>query len=101
RSEATEGGDRKPGARSRPELGAQNPERELRLGADRGHRLGPGAAVLRRVRGCVSREERTLAVGEQRGGRMLGVEVLESAHSELVAQLGMRRAADPKRMPGA
>ena len=32
---------------------------------------------------------------------MLSVEVLEPARGELVAQLGMGRAADPERMPGA
>src|SRR6185436_5016779 len=36
-----------------------------------------------------------------RRGRMVGVQVLEPAPGELLAELGVRRAADPERMPGA
>ena len=61
-------------------------------------RLGPSSAAFasRRVG-----EERALAVRERRRRRVLGVQVLEPARGELVAELRVRRPADPERMPGA
>ena len=44
-------------------------------------------------------QERRLAVGERGRRRQLGVQVLEAARGELVAEQGVRRAADPERMP--
>ena len=46
-------------------------------------------------------QERGFAVREQRAGRMLGVEVLEPALCEVVAELGVGRASNPQRVPRA
>jgi hypothetical protein len=45
------------------------------------------------------KEEGGLAVGEDGSARVLGVQVLESARREVVAQEPARGAADPERMP--
>ena len=92
---------------SRPELGRQHAE--ARVG--RGHELlelaPPGRAVAGRVTielGDVvlerRRQERCSAIGEERAGRQVGVEVLEAVTRQVVAQLGVGRRAREERMPG-
>ena len=84
----------------RPQLGTQYAEDELCIRADLGHRRRPRSSVLGGVGAGVRREERAAPVRERRRGRMLRVQVLEPAGGELVSQLGMRRPADPERVPG-
>ena len=48
-----------------------------------------------------AQEERALAVRERGRRREVGVQVLEAVPRELVAELRMRRPADPERMPRA
>jgi len=45
------------------------------------------------------REERSRAIGEQRAGRVLGVEVLEAVPREVLGQLPRRRRAREERVP--
>ena len=63
----------------------------------------PGAwrLELLGVRVGGSQQEGALAVREERRGRQLGVQVLEPASRELLAQLRVRSPADPERVPGA
>ena len=99
---------REPSAGARPQLRTEDPERQISVGHELGQHPAPGVAVAR----CVPvklggvpvgarRQERRLSVREEGRGRVLGVQVLEAALGKLVAQFGVRRAADPQRMPGA
>ena len=88
----------------RPELGAEQPEREVGVRHEPGEQLAPRGAVagrvaveLRGVRVGAAEQERRLAVGERGRRRQLGVQVLEAARGELVAE--QRRA--PRRRPRA
>src|SRR3984893_4062513 len=92
----------------RPELGAEDTEHELGLRADARDRFSPGLAVtfsvaleLRCVRVGAGREEDAFAVREQRAGRVLCVQVLQSTLRERRPELRVRRTTDPERMPGA
>ena len=92
----------------RPQFGAEHAEHELRLRTDACDRLPPGCPVtcresveLRCVCVGVRREERAVAVREQRARWVLGVQVLQAALGQSRPELGMRRAADPEWMPGA
>ena len=85
----------------RPELGAEHAEREVGVREEALEHAGPLGAELVRVRLGGAQEERRFAVGVRGRGRQLGVEVLETARRELVAELRVRRAADPERVPRA
>ena len=96
------------GARSRPELGAEHAEREIGVREELVEHPLPGGAVavvvaieLRAVRVGRAEQKRRLAVREERRGRVVRVQILEPARGEVVAELGVRRAADPERVPGA
>ena len=65
------------------------------------HARATRAAELRRVRLGGAQQERRLAVREQRARRQLGVQVLEPARGQVVAEQRVRGAADPERVPGA
>ena len=90
----------------RPDLGAEQPEREVGVRHEPVEQLAPRGPVARRVavelgrvRVGAAEQERRLAVGERGGRRQLGVQVLEAARGELVAEQRVGRAADPERMP--
>ena len=85
----------------RPELGAEHAEREVGVREEPLEDAGPLRAELARVALGVAQQERRVAVGERRRGRQLGVQILEPARRELVAELRVRGAADPERMPRA
>jgi pyrroline-5-carboxylate reductase len=59
------------------------------------------AVELGRVLVGGAEEERRLAVGKERGGRVVGVDVLEPVPGEVATELGVRSAADPEWMPRA
>ena len=84
-----------------PELRAEDPEGEVGVREEAREHARPLRAELACVPLGVAEEERGLAVRE--GGRrgQVRVEVLEPARRELAAELGVRGAADPERMPGA
>ena len=99
-------GERGPGGR--PQLGAEDAEGEVGVRHEAGHDLPPCSAVavgvpveLGRVPVGVGGEERGDAVGVQRPGRMLGVQILEPVGAESLAELRMGRPADPEGMPRA
>jgi len=95
-------------AGARPELRAEDAERELRLGAEAVDRRPPRVAVaggvsleLGRIAVSARRQERALSVRVERPRRVLRVEVLETALCELLAEQRMGRTPDPEWMPGA
>ncbi len=90
---------REPGAR--PELRAEHAEREVGVREEPLEHAGPLGPELARVALRVAQQEGRLAVGKRRPGRQLGVEVLEPARREIVAEQRVRGAADPERMPRA
>ena len=92
----------------RPQLGAEDPEREVGIREELGEQRLPGVAVavlvaveLGGVRLGGAQQERALAVREERPRRQLRVQVLEPVPREVVAELRVRGAADPERMPRA
>src|SRR5262249_31715519 len=92
---------------SRPELGAEHSKRQIGVRIESVEHRSPGVAVARpvtlelnRVRVGAAEQKRRLAVREERRRREVGVRVLEPALGELVAQLRVRRPADPERVPG-
>jgi hypothetical protein len=85
----------------RPELGAEDAERELGVREEPVEHARPLGAELLRVFLRRAREEGGAAVRECGRRRQHGVQVLEAAHLEIRAELGVRGAADPERMPGA
>ena len=85
----------------RPQLGSEHAEGEVRRREERLDRAAPLLAQLGDVRLGRAQEKGRLAVRKERGCRVLRVQVLEPAGGELVAELGVSRAADPERMPGA
>ena len=105
-----------PAQRLHAERRARRPTRaRCRAARTRGRRSGrtrratdchaapsPGAwrSNSARVRVGGAKQERRLAVRIGRAGREVGVQVLEPAGGEVVAEQGVRRAADPERMPG-
>ena len=90
---------RERGARPRPELGAEQAEGEVGVREEAFEHAVPLLAELSRVALRVAQQEGGLAV--RKGGRrgQVGVEVLEAALGELVAELRVRGAADPERVP--
>ena len=89
-----------------PQLGAEHAEREVGVREELGEHVAPRLAVaapvpleLLGVAVGAAEQERCLAVGEGRGGRVLGVQVLEPARGEVVAELRMRRTAHPEGVP--
>ncbi len=91
----------------RPELRAEHPEGEVGVGEEPVEHGEPGGAVtgleaveLGGVRVGGAQQERRLAVRKQRRRRMLGVQILETVTGEVAAEPGVRRAADPERVPG-
>jgi hypothetical protein len=106
-TEAAVGLHPEPGSGGRPELRAEHAEREVGVGHELAHGAVPGGAVAGRVAlefldvGLVrGREEDALAVGKERAGRQLGVEVLEPARVQLVAELGVGGRAHEEWVPG-
>ena len=59
------------------------------------------AVELGRVRVGGAQQERASPSGKSVAVGMLGVQVLEPVRGQLVAELRVRRAADPERMPRA
>ena len=88
-------------SRRRPQLGAEDAEREVGVGEEALEHARPLGPELLRVPLRRAQEERRAAVRKRRRRGQLRVEVLEPARRELVAELGVRGAADPERMPGA
>jgi hypothetical protein len=86
---------------ARPQLGAQHAERQIGVRQERLDCSTPLLAQLGDVGFGRAEQECRLALGRQRRGRVVGVEVLEPALGELVGELGMRGAAHPERVPGA
>ena len=97
-----------PEAPGRPELGAEDAEREvgvrhelLELPLPGGTVAGRPAVELGDVRLHRRLQEHRRAVGVCRARRQVGVQILETAPVELVAELGVRRGAREERVPGA
>jgi hypothetical protein len=55
---------------------------------------------LFRVGVGASEQERRLAVGKERGRRVVRVQILEPTRRQLFPQLSVRRPTDPERVPG-
>jgi hypothetical protein len=91
-----------------PQLGPEHAEGQVRVREELCEERVPRSAVARvvavelgRIRLGGPQQERALAVGVQRARRQLGVQVLEPVSPEVVAELRVRRATDPERMPCA
>ena len=105
-AEAAVGLDPEPGSRRRPELRPEHAECEVGVRHELAHGAVPGGTVAGRVAlelldvGLVrGREEDALAVGEERACRQLGVQVLEAARVQLVAELSVGGRAHEERVP--
>ena len=85
----------------RPELGAEDAERDLGSGHELVELALPGFAELRRIGGAVGGEVRARPVRERGRGGEVGVQVLEPEAVEVRLQLGVGRGADPERVPGS
>ena len=93
---------------ARPEFGPEHAEGEIGIRNEAVEHPPPGSPVARdmtvellRVRVRAAEQKRRIAVRIERRSWILGVPVLEPASRQLVAELRVRRAADPERMPGA
>jgi len=87
--------------RAGPELRAEHAEREVRVREEPLEHARPLGPELARVALRVTQQEGRLAVGIGRPGGQIGVEVLEPACGEVVAEQRVRGATDPERMPRA
>ena len=87
-------------ALTRPELGAEHAERDVRARHELVELPLPRLAELGDVGGAVGREVRARAVRERGRGRQVGVQVLEPEAVEVRLQLGIGGRADPERVPG-
>ena len=87
--------------RRRPQLGAEDAEGEIGVGEEALEHPRPLRSELLRVALRRPQEKRRASIRERGRRGQLGVEVLEPARRELVAELGVRGAADPERMPRA
>ena len=86
---------------ARPQLRAEDPEREVGVREEAREHRPPLLAELRRVTLGRAQQERALSVRERRCRREVRVQVLEPMPCEVVAELRMRRPAYPERMPRA
>src|SRR5215218_8329498 len=96
------------GALTRPELGTEDPEGEVGIAEELTEHRAPCLSVagtmavqLGRVLVRRAQKEGALAVGIERPGRQIGVDVLEAVPREVVRELRVRRTPNPERMPGA
>jgi hypothetical protein len=85
--------------RARPELGGEDAEGEVGVPHELVEHRAPLLAVRGDVRLEVGGQERRLAVGEQRRGREVGVEVLDAAAAELLAELRVGPRGGEERVP--
>src|SRR6188472_3475262 len=92
----------------RPELGAEDAEREVGVGHELLELALPRGAVPAREAVelgdvCIHRrlKEHGAPVGKSGCGRKLRIDVLEAATVELVAELGVRRRSGEEGMPRA
>ncbi len=92
-------GERKPGRR--PQLRAEQSEREVGVREEALQHARPLGSQLLRVPSRRSQEERGCAIGKRGRGRQIGVQILEPARREIVAELRVRRASNPERVPRA
>ena len=92
----------------RPKLGPEDTEGQIGVREEIAEHPPPGGTVacgmtveLLRVRIRAPEQERRLAVRRERRRRIVGVQILEPTRRELLAELRVRRAPKPERMPGA
>ncbi len=88
---------------TRPELGAEDPEREVGVREEVCEQRVPRSTVawmvaieLGGVRVGGALQERAAAVGEERAGRQLRVQVLEAVPRQVVAELARARRRRPR-----